>query len=235
MVYHKVSCGGPQLFSYYTHPITDVIKRYSDVKYHFYADDTQLYICVNPRKPGETDRAISILSNCISEIKNWMSNNMLLLNDDKTEFFVAANPRLMNILSDISIAIHVGDTVIRPSLSVRILHSTVPWLCLVTSLQYAKLLTFMYRTYHVLEFLLMKQHVTTCAIRALVTSRLDYANSLLKGSSCKEISCLQRLQNRAAKLIFMAKMSDHVSPLLEQHHWLPVHKCIDFKIVTIIC
>ena len=61
---------GPQLFSYYTHPITGVIKRYSDVKYHFYADDTQLYICVDPRKPGETDRAISILSNCISEIKN---------------------------------------------------------------------------------------------------------------------------------------------------------------------
>ena len=61
MVYHKNgSCVGPQLFSYYTHPITDVIERYSDVKYHFYADDTQLYICVDPRKPGETDRAISI-------------------------------------------------------------------------------------------------------------------------------------------------------------------------------
>ena len=68
-------------------------------------------------KPGEIDSAISILSNCISEIKKWMSNNMLLLNDDKTESFVAANPRLMNILSDISITI--GNTVIRPSLSVR--------------------------------------------------------------------------------------------------------------------
>ena len=32
----------------------------------------------------------------------------------------------------------------------------------------------------------------------------------------------------------MAKTSDHVSPLLEQLHWLPVHKCIDFKILTII-
>ena len=40
--------------------------------------------CVDPRKPGETDRAISILSNCIFEIKNWISNNMLLLDDDKT-------------------------------------------------------------------------------------------------------------------------------------------------------
>ena len=61
------SCVGPQLFSYYIHPITDVIKRYSDIKYHFYADDTRMYICVDPRKPGETDRAIFISSNCISE------------------------------------------------------------------------------------------------------------------------------------------------------------------------
>ena len=55
---------------------------------------------------------------------------------------------------------------------------------------------------------------TTChhAIHALVTSRLEYANSLLKSLSGKEISRLQRLQNRAAKLIYMAKMSDHVSP-----------------------
>ena len=55
---------------------------------------------------------------------------------------------------------------------------------------------------------------TTChhAIRALVTSRLDYAISLLKGSSDKEISRLHRLQNRAAHLIFVAKMSDHVVP-----------------------
>ena len=181
------SCIGPQLFSYYTHPITDVIKRYSDVKYHFYADDTQLYICVDPRKPGETDRAISILSNCISEIKNWMSNNMLLLNDDKTEFFVATNPRLMNILSDNSITI--GNTVIRPSLSVRNLGVTLDSAMTMSNhiSSICKTLNFhLQNLSHVRIFI----DETTCH-RALITSRLDYANSLLKGSSGKEISRLQ--------------------------------------------
>ena len=51
------SCVGPQLFSYYTHPITDIILNHSGVNFHFYADDTQLYVCVDPRIPGETDRA----------------------------------------------------------------------------------------------------------------------------------------------------------------------------------
>ena len=75
----------------------------------------------------------------------------------------------------------------------------------------------------------------TChhAVRALVTARLDYANSLLQGSSSKEIKRLQRLQNRAAKLIFKAKKYDHVSPLLRQLHWLPVQDRIDFKTLTI--
>ena len=79
----------------------------------------------------------------------------------------------------------------------------------------------------------MKQHVT---MQSAHSSLLDDANSLLKGSSGKEINHLQRLQNRAAKLIFMAKRSDHVSPppLLEQLHCLPVHKHIDVKMLTII-
>ena len=152
------SCIGPQLFFYYTHHITDVIKWYSDVKYHFYADDTQLYVCVDPCKPGETDSAIPILSNCISEIKNWMSNNMLLLNDDKTEFFVAANPRLVNILSDISIII--GNTVIRPSPSVRNLGVTFDTAMTMSNHISSVCKTLIYGTYHVLEFSLMKQHVT---------------------------------------------------------------------------
>ena len=104
-------------------------------------------------------------------------------------------------------------------------HSTVPWLCLITSLQYAKLLTFIYETYH------WWNNMSPCNPRTRHFT--SWLNSLLKGLSGKEISRLQRQQNRAAKLIYMAKKSDHVSPLIEQLHCLPVHKRIDFKMCTI--
>ncbi len=62
---------------------------------------------------------------------------------------------------------------------------------------------------------------------------LETTNSLLYGLSSKDIKRLQRLQNRAAKLIFTAKKSDHVSPLLQQLHWLPIQERIIFKLLTV--
>ena len=227
------SCVGPQLFSYYTYPIADIIKCHHDVKFHFYADDTQLYICVDPKKPGEIERALCTLSNCITDIKCWMSHNMLLLNDDKTEFFVAASPRLLPSLSGIFLTI--GNTKIEPSTTVRNLgvefDASITMSHQVTSI--CKSVNFHLWNLSRVRFYIDKN---TChhAIRALVTARIDYANSLLQGSSQKEINRLQRLQNKAAKLIFMAKKYDHASPLIHQLHWLPVQKRIEFKTLTLI-
>ena len=39
---------GPILFSLYTNPISSIIHSHSSINYHFYADDTQLYITLSP-------------------------------------------------------------------------------------------------------------------------------------------------------------------------------------------
>ena len=60
-------------------------------------------------------------------------------------------------------------------------------------------------------------------------SRLDYGNILLLGSNVTEIARLQRLQNWAAKIIFLAAKKDHGSPLLHELHWLPVRERVYYK------
>ena len=47
------------------------------------------------------------------------------------------------------------------------------------------------------------------------------------------MACLQRVQNRAAKLIMSAKTWDHVTLILKQLHWLPMECRIRYKILLL--
>jgi len=45
---------------------------------------------------------------------------------------------------------------------------------------------------------------------------------------------MQLALNLAARLVFKAKRSCHISPLLEQLKWLPIEKSIEEKILTLV-
>ena len=69
---------------------------------------------------------------------------------------------------------------------------------------------------------------------ALVSSRLDYCNSLLFGISKLNILRLQRLQNCLARAITKTSKFEHITPVLTNLHWLPVKQRNDFKIALIV-
>ena len=68
---------------------------------------------------------------------------------------------------------------------------------------------------------------------ALVSSRLDYCNSILYGAPELSISKLQRVQNALARVTLQKNSATSAGPLLNSLHWLPVHSRINFKIATI--
>ena len=69
---------------------------------------------------------------------------------------------------------------------------------------------------------------TKILICSFVLSRIDCCNYLLAGL-LRLIGKLQRFQHNAVHLIFQSSRYDHISPLLESLHWLPISQQIDYK------
>ena len=67
----------------------------------------------------------------------------------------------------------------------------------------------------------------------IVSSRLDYCNSLLYGSSAENIKKLVRAQNTLARVVTGSRSRTGSTSLLQGLHWLPVDYRIRYKISTL--
>ena len=76
----------------------------------------------------------------------------------------------------------------------------------------------------------LTEDTTKTLVTSLILSKLDYCNSLLAGLPNEQLQQLQKIQNFAARLIKLTSKRDHITPVLNDLHWLPVKKRIDYKI-----
>ena len=127
-------------------------------------------------------------------------------------------------------SLRVGSEIIRPSTSVRDLGVYLD--AELTMKQHvSKVATACF--YHLRRLRQIRRgvgtEVTRQLVRALITSRLDYWNSV----SWRATVHSQRtaaVQNAAARLIFNLGPRDHVSDSLIELHWLPIHWRIQYKL-----
>ena len=116
---------GPFGFKLYTKPLTSIAKKHN-IQIHLYADDTQLYTSFDPINSAEAKQRMEA---CVVEIKLWMANNFLKLNDSKTEFIILGSG--IDIQKVTETTIQVGDAEVLPSAAVRDIGATLdprsPW------------------------------------------------------------------------------------------------------------
>ena len=96
------------------------------------------------------------------------------------------------------------------------------------------------RNYNLYQVLRVRCYISdkTCKLAVIVSavSPLDYCNGLLAGVNDAQIKRLQRIQNRAARIVVRPRVAQdqflHVTPLLHPQllHWLPVDQRIKYKL-----
>ena len=222
---------GPILFTLYSQPLSDLICRH-ECDYHKYADDTQLS---KGAPPGQFQSLLCDIQTCIESLVDWMYSNKLKLNAEKAEVLpFASTSRLSSVSRD---SVDIGGKRIPFRSSVRNLgvhlDQTLSVQQHISSVCRAAYLE-LRRIASIRPYLTQSATAQLVCFLSAMTSRLDYCNSILAGLPLKLISRLQRVQNNAAKLVLRKSKYDHVTPFLQELHWLPIKFRPQYKIATFV-
>ena len=224
----KLKFGVPQgsvlghlLFSLYITPLGRVIRKYTGVKYHFYADDTQLFIHLSP---DESLKSFDHLKSCLNDIQVWMSENKLKLNPDKTEFIVFGAKDRYKWLSD-SFHVNILGNCLSPTdvvCNLSVLFDAK--FCFTNHVNSVVKSCFIsLRDLHrIRRFLSVDTSVVIA--NALVSSHLDYCNSLFHSLSSCNATWLQYVQNALVRFVTGASKYTHITSNLRTLHWLPIRQ-----------
>ncbi|XP_073804016.1 uncharacterized protein isoform X1 [Danio rerio] len=227
-----MTCGVPQgsilaplLFNLYMLPLSQIMRK-NQISYHSYADDTQIYLALQPNdySPIET------LCQCIDEMSNWMCQNFLQLNKEKTEIIVFGNKDEV-----LKVNAYLGTKGQTTKNKVKNLGVTLE-----SDLSFNSHVKAVSKSayYHLKNIARIRCFVSSedleKLVHAFISSRVDYCNGLLTGLPKKTVRQLQLIQNAAARILTRTRKSEHITPVLRSLHWLPVTFRIDFKVLLLV-
>lgn len=220
---------GPLLFSLYITPLSYLLAQ-SSINFHFYADDTQLYISFSNH---DSDQKLAHLSSILDKVYSWFCANRLAVNPSKTEYLLIGTPLQRSKITNNSV--NFQNLALSPSRSAKnlgvIFDENLDFKSHISSVCRASF--FQIRQIRQIRPSLTRNSATILA-NSIVHSKLDYCNSLLHGLPTSSLNRLQHVQNSLARVVCKSSRLQFRSlSLLRSLHWLPVNQRIKYKIALL--
>ena len=221
---------GPVLFNIYVSSLSNVMKD-AGMLSSSYADDTNTRIKLSLQ--FQYHNISCRIPQLLEEVNQWMNMHFLKLNPDKTEI-IFLYPAHLKSVKKIN-GIFYKDQCIRFADIVKLL-----------GVHFDNNLSFDHHVstivsssfYHLSNIAKIKRYLTQPEteklIHALISTKLDYCNSLLFGIKSSTLSNMQAVQNRAARIVLGLHARVSVTDdMLRDLHWLKVDERIVFKLLLL--
>ena len=230
---------GPILFILYTKHLQHIAFKHG-LNIQLYADDTQLYIGF---KHINQNLYSTKISDCLYDIKKWVCNQFLKLNEQKTKLVLVSKPSVHNLLSYndsmVISMLNTGSNIgevdwdseseiislgirLDPNLDMNKHVSYVRKYCIGTLKSWKRITTF------------LSEDVRLLLVKQILLPKIDYNNALLAGLPNYVIQDLQYLINCALRFIYNVGYREHITPYIIKSHILPVRYRIEYKICLIV-
>ena len=194
---------------------------------HLYADDTQLYIGIDPSK--NMSITLNKINSCLDDLKTWMSEQFLKLNVEKTNVIFIGK---QNLLDRHSITFKNGTNTYNSNSGEKIkLLGTI----LNQTLSYKDTMRSCVKScYFSLRKLKSIRHYLDTStkiklVHTFVLSRLNYCNIIYANSTKSDIKYMQKVINCSVRFIYNLSRRTHISNYINQCHFLSMEHRIKFK------
>jgi hypothetical protein len=199
---------GPVLFSMYLCDLSILLSKH-EICHLSYADDLQLFLATST---SDFTTTIVKLERCIHAVREWLSDNHLVINDSKTEYIVYGTKTQLAKVPLLDL--RVGESLIKRSESIRNLGVVFDHQ-LTFEHQISKTCQMAYGFLRQISRAKrnMDQKTLTIVINALVMSRIEYCASVMVGVTAKLSKKIDRIIHYCNKMIHRGITSTTDPPL----------------------